>query len=46
MVSRFVTQHRQEWYILAEYDWYVHVRVLTDAPICVLPEGLQTIPYV
>ena len=34
IVSRFVTQHLQGWYILAEYDWYIHVRILVP------PEGL------
>jgi len=31
IVSRFVTQHLRGWYILAEYDWHIHVRTLTRA---------------
>jgi len=29
IVSRFVAPHLHRWYILAEYDWYIHVRALT-----------------
>ena len=41
ILFRFLPQHMQGWYILAEHDWYIHVELLTYGPYPLHKVGLK-----